>query len=122
MPTKSVAAGLLMYRINNGTIEFFLVHPGGPFFKNKDKGHWSIPKGIPNEGEDLLAAAQREFTEETGLISKEPYTSLGTATQKSGKTIHAWAFAGDWDESAGIISNTFELEWPPKSRRIQNFP
>lgn len=106
-----------MYRINNSEIEFFLVHPGGPFYKNKNEGVWSIAKGIPDDNEDLLLAAQREFHEETGIIPTGPFTALGQAKTKSGKIIHAWAFAGRWSESDGITSNTFLLEWPPNSGR-----
>ena len=118
----SVAAGLLMFRKRNGQHEFFLVHPGGPFYKNKDEGVWSIPKGLPDKGEDLLDAACREFTEETGLTASPPYLPLDTIKQKGGKLVHAWAFEGTWDEAAGIKSNSFKLEWPPKSGKFQEFP
>jgi predicted NUDIX family NTP pyrophosphohydrolase len=116
-----VAAGLLMYQRTDDSYKFFLVHPGGPFFKNKDSGVWSIPKGLPDKDEELLDAAIREFTEETGLTSQGPYESLGTTKQKGGKVVHAWAFAGTWDGSP-IKSNTFELEWPPRSGNLQQFP
>ncbi len=113
------SAGLLMYRLTAG-IEFFLIHPGGPFYKNKNEGYWSIPKGIADENEELLATAIREFTEETGIRSERPYIDVGTAKTKSGKIIHCWAFAGAWNESDGITSNTFTLEWPPSSgKRIE---
>ena len=101
---------------------FFLVHPGGPFFIKKEEGAWTIPKGLVDPGEDLLAAAKREFTEETGIVPVEPYTSLGTTMLKSGKLIHAWAFFGSWDESKGIVSNSFSLEWPPHSGKFKDFP
>ncbi len=118
----SLAAGLLMFRIRENDYEFFVTHPGGPFFKNKDTGVWSIPKGLPEPGEELLSAAIREFTEETGLTTQAPYYSLGSIKQKGGKTVHAWAFAGDWNEVNPIKSNTFRIEWPPKSGRQQEFP
>jgi predicted NUDIX family NTP pyrophosphohydrolase len=104
-----------MCRHHGGTLEFFLVHPGGPFYARKDAGVWSIPKGLPEDGEDLEAAAQREFKEETGIVPKGPFYSIGTTRLKSGKTIHAWAFLGAWNPAEGIVSNTFELEWPPRS-------
>jgi predicted NUDIX family NTP pyrophosphohydrolase len=116
-----IAAGLLMFR-RNPELEFFLVHPGGPFFKNKDKGVWSIPKGLPDQGEELLDTAVREFTEETGLKSSPPYFPLGQIQQKAGKIVHAWAFEGSWDPQTGIKSNTFKIEWPPRSGRFQEFP
>ncbi len=122
MASPLLAAGLLMCRNKNGALEFFLVHPGGPFFKNKELGVWSIPKGIPNDGEDLLTAAQREFHEETGLTPSPPYHSLGSIKQKGGKVVHAWAFVGDWNSADGITCNTFKLEWPPRSGKFQEFP
>ena len=100
--------------------EVLLAHPGGPFWKNKDDGAWMIPKGEVEPGEDFLAAAIREFNEETGLTPVEPFLALGKVRHKSGKTVHAWAFQGDCDSSQ-IRSNTFELEWPPKSGRKQEF-
>jgi predicted NUDIX family NTP pyrophosphohydrolase len=120
--TQNISAGLLMCRKKNGELEFFLIHPGGPFFKNKDLGVWSIPKGIPDLNEDLLSAAQREFTEETGLTATPPFHELATIKQKRGKVVHAWAFEGEWNEQEGIVCNTFKLEWPPKSGRFQKFP
>jgi predicted NUDIX family NTP pyrophosphohydrolase len=101
--------------------EVLLVHPGGPFWKNKDDGAWMIAKGEVEQGEDLLAAAIREFNEETGLTPVEPFLALGQVKHKSGKILHAWAFQGDCDPNQ-IRSNTFELEWPPKSGRRQEFP
>lgn len=115
-----VSCGLLMYRILP-ELQFFLVHPGGPFFKNKNEGSWTIPKGLPFPDESLLDAAIREFQEETGIVPTGPYAELGHIVQKSGKVVHAWAFAGQWD-SVGIVSNEFEIEWPPKSGRKQKFP
>jgi len=119
---NKISAGLLMYRMRDGRPEVFLAHPGGPFFKNKDDGHWSIPKGEVEPGEDLLAAAIREFKEETGLEPRGDFIELGVIQQKGGKTVHAWAFPGDWDGWQPLQSNTFELEWPPMSGKIQQFP
>jgi predicted NUDIX family NTP pyrophosphohydrolase len=122
MPKSS--AGLLMYRMKadqSAFPEVLLVHPGGPYWRNKDDGAWTIPKGEVNPGEDLLAAAIREFTEETGLTPSGSFLPLGEVKHKSGKIVHAWAFPGDCDP-AKIRSNTFELEWPPKSGRTQEFP
>jgi predicted NUDIX family NTP pyrophosphohydrolase len=121
MPPR-VSAGLLMYRIQNGKLQVFLAHPGGPLYKHKDDGHWSIPKGEPPEGETLIDAAIREFEEETGLNPHGPYTELGWIRQKGGKIVHAWAFEGECDDSQPIRSNMFEMEWPPKSGRTQSFP
>src|SRR5436190_21607642 len=112
MPTS---AGLLMYRLRDGKLEVFLVHPGGPFFAKKDAGVWTIPKGAANEGEDLLECAKREFREETGFDpGLGPFVPLGTVKQKGGKTVHAWAAQGDCDP-AKLRSNTVEVQWPPKS-------
>ena len=119
---KLIACGLLMCRWHNQRLQYFLVHPGGPFFKNKEAGVWSIPKGIPEDREDLLATAEREFKEETGLTSSPPYYPLKPIQQKGGKVVHAWAFVGEWEESQGIVSNTFEIEWPPRSGKRQAFP
>jgi predicted NUDIX family NTP pyrophosphohydrolase len=110
-----------MYRIRNSELEILLVHPGGPFFQNKDHDAWSIPKGEIEPGEDLLGAAQREFAEETGFKPSPPFIELSPITQKGGKVIHAWAFSGDCDP-AQLRSNTFMLEWPPRSGRVQEFP
>jgi predicted NUDIX family NTP pyrophosphohydrolase len=119
MPKES--AGLLMYRIRNGQTEFLLAHPGGPLWKNKDAGAWSIPKGELATREEPLAAAQREFEEELGLKPNGPFTELRPIKQKSGKEVYAWAFEGDCDP-AQIKSNTFTMEWPPRSGRQQEFP
>jgi predicted NUDIX family NTP pyrophosphohydrolase len=116
-----VSAGLLMYRKQKGGLEVLLVHPGGPFWKNKDDGAWFVPKGEINPGEDTLEAAQREFQEETGLIPEGQFLSLGSVKHKGGKTVTAWAFAGDCD-TASIKSNPFEMEWPPKSGKRAQFP
>lgn len=128
MPKPVISAGLLMFRRSRAGVEVFLVHPGGPFFKKKDAGAWSIPKGLVGDeasgkaaGETPLTAAQREFREETGFEIHEPLFDLGSIRQKSGKLVYAWAFEGDADP-AQLRCNTFPLEWPPKSGRIQQFP
>jgi predicted NUDIX family NTP pyrophosphohydrolase len=115
------SAGLLMYRRNRGRLEVFLVHPGGPFWANKDRGAWSIPKGECAAGEDLLAAARREFAEETGFCPAGEAIALTPVRQKGGKIVHAFALKGDADPAA-IRSNRFALEWPPRSGRQQEFP
>jgi predicted NUDIX family NTP pyrophosphohydrolase len=119
MPKKS--AGLLMYRIRNGALQVLLVHPGGPFWAKKDNGAWFLPKGEVAPGEDELAAAKREFEEETSLKPAGPFVALGSVKHKSGKLVTAWAFEGDCDPSA-LKSNTFMLEWPPRSGKKQEFP
>jgi predicted NUDIX family NTP pyrophosphohydrolase len=119
MPKTS--AGLLMYRLREGELEFLLVHPGGPFFKNKDTGFWSIPKGETEPDEDPLAAAKREFEEELGFPAQGTFVELTPVQQKGGKLVVAWAFAGDCDP-AQIRSNTFTIEWPPNSGKQQEFP
>lgn len=119
MPKES--AGLLVYRQRAGEIEVFLVHPGGPFFAKKDAGAWTIPKGELGADEKPLAAARREFTEETGFVLDGPFLPLGSVRQSAGKIVHAWAVEADCDPAA-IKANTFELEWPPHSGRRQEFP
>jgi predicted NUDIX family NTP pyrophosphohydrolase len=116
-----VSAGLLMYRVRDGKLQVLLAHPGGPFFKNKDEGAWTIPKGEVEPGEDLLAAAQREFKEETGITPSGPFIPLTPVTQKGGKIVHTWAFEGDCDPNT-IVSNTFTMEWPPRSGHELEFP
>lgn len=111
-----------MYRFKDRALQVFLAHPGGPLFQNKNGGHWSIPKGEPPPGEPLLEAAVREFEEETGIKPHGPYIELGSILQKGGKAVHAWAFCGDHDDSQPTRSNTFELEWPPRSGLRQSFP
>ncbi len=123
----AISAGLLMVRLLHDQPEYFLVHPGGPYFIKKDLGSWSIPKGLPETGEHLLDAAIREFREETGLQPQPPYFSLGYIKQKGGKMVHAWAFqlpprCSNWDPQTDLLSNTFQLEWPPRSGRYQEFP
>ena len=110
-----------MYRKRSGILEFFLVHPGGPFFVKKDIGVWGIPKGEIHEGEDALATAQREFEEETGFKAEGAFLPLTPVTQKGGKIVQAWAFEGDCDPEK-MKSNTFTMEWPPSSGRQQAFP
>ena len=119
MPRKS--AGILLYRFQKEGVEVFLVHPGGPFWVNKDKGSWSVPKGEYNDDEDVLKAAQREFQEETGLSIQGNFIELGEVRQPSGKRVRVWALEND-QEVEDIRSNTFQLEWPPKSGKMQEFP
>ncbi|MGE5172453.1 MAG: NUDIX domain-containing protein [Betaproteobacteria bacterium] len=118
---QKISAGVLMYRKGKNEIEVFLVHPGGPFFMKKDAGAWSIPKGEIGEGEDPLGAAKREFEEETGCRPEGSFLPLKSVKQKSGKIVLSWAVEGDCDADS-ITSNTFSLEWPPKSGRTQEFP
>ena len=115
------SAGLLMYRRSSGAIEVFLVHPGGPFWRNKDLGSWTIPKGEIEPGEELLAAARREFEEETAIVPAPPFLELAPVRQRGGKLVHAFAFEGDADPAA-VRSNTFEIEWPPRSGQRRTFP
>ncbi len=116
------SAGLLLYRRSRAGVEVLLVHPGGPFFRNRDDGWWTVPKGLPEPGEEPLDAARREFAEETGFAPPEgPFVDLDSVRQKSGKVVHAWAVEGDCDP-AGLCSNTFQLEWPPRSGRTGEFP
>jgi predicted NUDIX family NTP pyrophosphohydrolase len=118
---SKASAGLVMYRARGGRLEVLLVHPGGPFWAKKDKGAWFIPKGEINPGEDHLSAARREFEEETGITPEGPFLPLGHVKHKSGKTVSAWAFAGTCDPSR-LKSNTFTMEWPPHSGKMQEFP
>jgi predicted NUDIX family NTP pyrophosphohydrolase len=115
------SAGLLMYRRRGAEVEVLLAHPGGPFWAARDAASWTLPKGAVDEGEDPLAAAQREFNEETGFSARPPFRLLGELKQKSGKRITAWAFEGDGDPR-DLQSNLFEMEWPPRSGRMQFFP
>lgn len=115
------SAGILLYRIQNSRIEVFLVHPGGPYWSKKDDGAWSIPKGEFNENEEPLAAAKREFEEETGIKISGEFIQLNPVKQKGGKMVYAWAVEGDIDP-AKIKSNSFEIEWPPRSGKMKSFP
>ena len=121
---KSVSAGLLLYSEAEGELRVLLAHPGGPYFANKDLGSWSIPKGLVHDGEDVLETAKREFAEETGyqLHRDCDFIWLDSVKLKSGKEVFAWAFAGDWETGREPISNTFELEWPPRSGKKESFP
>ena len=120
--TDRVSAGILLYRHRDGRLEVLLAHPGGPFHVNRDLGAWTIPKGEAEPGEDLVDVARREFAEETGHPSPadEP-TPLGTVRQRGGKLVHAWALRGDLDPAVAH-SNTFSMEWPPRSGRLESFP
>ncbi len=118
----NVSAGLLMFRRRDGQLEVLLVHPGGPFFRKKDAGAWTIPKGEAAPEEDLLTRAEIEFGEELGVSIGGDRVPLGSIRQKGGKTVHAWAFEGDLPEDFELKSNLFELEWPPRSGRTARFP
>jgi len=118
---KKLSAGIVLYRKGAAGVEVLIVHPGGPYWANKDDGAWSIPKGEYLEGEDPFSVAKREFTEETGAELKGPSLELTPVKQPGGKIIRAWAVEGDLD-AATIRSNSFPLEWPPKSGRVQQFP
>lgn len=118
--SKEISAGLVAFR-RTARLEVLLAHPGGPFWRKKDDGAWSIPKGLVEPGDDLIAAARREFTEETNLTAFGDMIALAPVNQKSGKVVHAFAFEADFDLAA-FASNTFEIEWPPKSGRRQSFP
>ena len=115
------SAGLLLYRWRDGALEVFLVHPGGPFWARKDDGAWSIPKGEFAPGEDPLVAARREFAEETGLAVDGEVRALAPIRQAGGKVVHAFALEGELDADA-IRSNSFTIEWPPRSGRLREFP
>lgn len=110
-----------MYVNGAAGVRVLLAHPGGPYWRNKDLGAWSIPKGLAEDGEDLLAAAQREFREETNLPTRPPFLQLTPIKQKGGKRVHCWAFQGV-DDLSGFESGLFEMEWPPRSGRMSNFP
>ena len=120
--SKKISAGLLMYRIKDAALEVFLAHPGGPYWKARDDGGWSIPKGEVEGVEALEATAVREFEEEIGVAPEGPRIPLGSIKQRGGKTVHAWAFAGDWEDGAIPDSNTFEMEWPRGSGVMVDFP
>jgi predicted NUDIX family NTP pyrophosphohydrolase len=115
------SAGLLLFRRSSAGLELFLAHPGGPFWYNRDAGAWTIPKGVAETGEEPLAAACREFEEETGVRPVGPFMSLGSIRQKAGKLVHAWAWEGDADP-ARVTSNSMKTEWPRGSGRFISFP
>jgi predicted NUDIX family NTP pyrophosphohydrolase len=121
MRVAKISAGVLLFRRRPAGVEVMLVHPGGPFWARKDAGAWSIPKGLTNEGEDWLTAAKREFQEETGMAIEGECLYLGAHKQPGGKTIAAFAHAGDFDP-ASLTSNAFSIEWPPHSGRTAEFP
>lgn len=115
------SAGIVLYRIQSGVLEVFLVHPGGPFWAKKDEGAWSIPKGEIEEGADRLESARREFHEETGSETDGQFIELAPLKQRSGKIVYAWAIDGDID-AASVRSNLFSMEWPPRSGVQRDFP
>jgi predicted NUDIX family NTP pyrophosphohydrolase len=119
--SRKISAGMLLFRRRNGELELFLAHPGGPFWNRQEEGTWTIPKGIVEEGEEEIAAAQREFREETGIEPLPPFLPLGSIRQKAGKTVHAWAWEGDADPST-VVSNLMRIEWPRGSGRWQSYP
>ena len=118
----NLSAGLLLFRrAPHDEIEIFLAHPGGPFWAKRDVGAWTIPKGVPHDGEELLETARREFHEETGILLHGPFATLGSVRQKAGKIVHAWACEGDADP-ATVYSNSMPFEWPPRSGRWITVP
>jgi predicted NUDIX family NTP pyrophosphohydrolase len=120
MRRREISAGILAFR-RKPALEVLLAHPGGPFWAKKDDGVWTIPKGLVEPGDDLVATARREFTEETNLMAEDALIALAPVNQKSGKVVHAFAVEADFELGA-FSSNTFEIEWPPKSGRRQSFP
>jgi predicted NUDIX family NTP pyrophosphohydrolase len=126
--SRRVSAGILLYRYRGDELEVLLAHPGGPFFTGRDNGHWTIPKGEPGDGDDLVATAAREFEEETGhalaAVARDPAATpldLGSVIQASGKRVHCWAVEGNLDPALAT-SNTFEMPWPPGGTRLRSFP
>lgn len=117
----TVSAGILLFRRTGGSLEVFLAHPGGPFWRHRDAGAWTIPKGVVEPGEDPLAAARRELREETGIAAEGPFLPLGSIRQKAGKLVHAWAWEGDADP-AQVRSGSTRIEWPRGSGRWVVFP
>jgi predicted NUDIX family NTP pyrophosphohydrolase len=120
MRRREISAGILAFR-RKPALEVLLAHPGGPFWAKKDDGVWTIPKGLVEPGDDLVATARREFTEETNLMAEDALIALAPVNQKSGKVVHAFAVEADFELGA-FSSSTFEIEWPPKSGRRQSFP
>ena len=121
MKKTKFSAGILLYKFRNAEIFFFLVHPGGPFFARKDEGWWTVPKGEIEVDEDELEAAKREFQEETGFLPNGDFILLNPIRQKGGKIVKCWAVEGDVDPNS-LVSNNFQIEWPPKSGKIQTYP
>ncbi len=119
--SRNLSAGILLYRRQASGLEVLLIKPGGPFWHGKDVGAWTVPKGEPDLDEALLQAATREFAEETGCLLTGPFRELQPVMQKAGKKVHAWACAGDFD-LASFRSNSFVVEWPPHSGKMQSFP
>ena len=119
---KLISAGLLMFNESKNGLKVFLVHPGGPFFAKKDDGYWGIPKGLIEDGEEIISAAKREFEEETGIQPAKDLFPLGTIVQSNNKEVHAWAFKNENDKPIEITCNTFEMVWPPYSGKKQKFP
>jgi len=126
--SRRISAGILLFRHEGGGLEVLLAHPGGPFFVGRDLGHWTIPKGEPDDDDELMVAAAREFEEETGhplaAVARDPAATpldLGSVVQASGKRVHCWAVEGNLDP-AQATSNTFEMPWPPGSTRLRSFP
>ncbi len=119
-----ISGGLLLYKLGDheSPLKVLVAHPGGPFFKNKDEGWWSIPKGEPDPGEDIFLAALREFEEETGEKSQGPYLDLGSIIQKNGKEVFAWAFAGDWEDGKIPVCNEITMEYPKGTGKMWTFP
>lgn len=111
-----------MYKLENHVLKIFLAHPGGPYYKNKDDGSWTIPKGLVENEENALTTAIREFEEETGIKPEGDFYPLETVKYKNGKLLFGFAFPGNWDEGLEIVSNSFEVEWPPRTGNIQSFP
>ncbi|MGH7498715.1 MAG: NUDIX domain-containing protein [Gemmatimonadales bacterium] len=118
---SSASAGLVLYRKTGSGLEIFLAHPGGPFWRQRDAGAWTIPKGMINPGEEPLDAARREFQEETGIVPAGPFSELGTVRQKGGKVVYAWAWEGNADPAA-VASDTATMEWPRGSGHLLTFP
>jgi predicted NUDIX family NTP pyrophosphohydrolase len=116
------SAGMLMCRMQSGQLEYFLIHPGGPFWAKKNDGAWSIPKGLMENNENPIGTAAREFFEETGIKPVPPFIPIGTLKTKSGKTLHAWCFIGEWDPLQGITSNFIDIEFPPRSGKSLSIP
>ena len=119
---KKISGGLLLYNLARNSPRFLVAHPGGPFFRKRDEGYWSIPKGEPEEGEEIFDAAIREFEEETGLCPKGPYIELGDVMQKNGKRVYAWGVEGEWEDGRIPECNEITLEFPKDSWKLWTFP